>query len=71
MIEVQKPPFYQRFAYMRSGTCRMLKLSTNADVSFLIYAVSGMYGRLVTTKLNLKDEQKTKIKRSDDKNKFR
>ena len=26
---------------MRSGTCRMLKLSTNADVPFLIYAVSG------------------------------
>ena len=24
---------------MRSGTCRMLKLSTNAFVSFLIYAV--------------------------------
>jgi hypothetical protein len=25
---------------MRSGTCRMLKLSTNISVSFLIYAVS-------------------------------
>jgi len=29
-----------RFAYMRSGTCRMFKLSTNVSVPFLIYAVS-------------------------------
>lgn len=30
----------ERFAYMRSGTCRMLKFSTNVSVPFLIYAVS-------------------------------
>ena len=29
----------RRVAYMRSGTCRMLKFSTNAYVPFLIYAV--------------------------------
>jgi len=30
----------QRFAYMRSGTCRMVNFSTNVSVPFLIYAVS-------------------------------
>jgi len=34
-----KPILPQRVAYMRSGTCRMLKFSTNAYVPFLIYAV--------------------------------
>jgi hypothetical protein len=30
---------YITVACMRSGTCRMLKLSTNAYVPFLVYAV--------------------------------
>ena len=35
-----------RFAYMRSGTCRMLKFSTNVSVPFLIYAVMCSCGYL-------------------------
>ena len=33
------PRSLKRFAYMRSGSCRMLKFSTNISVPFLIYAV--------------------------------
>ena len=43
---------------MRSGTCRMLKFSTNVYVPFLIYAVSGSAGLL---KRNFKYETKSKI----------
>ena len=34
---------HQRFAYIRRGTSRILKLSTNTDVPFLIYAVRHSY----------------------------
>lgn len=42
---------------MRSGTCRMLKYSTNVSVPFLIYAVTCWCG-LLYTKFDTKNETK-------------
>lgn len=52
---------------MRSGTCRMLKFSTNADVPFLIYAVISWL-RLIKRKAKY-EALKKELKKGRDGNK--
>jgi len=48
---------------MRSGTCRMLKLSTNAYVPFLIYAVSSIYHFLFNDKFKNMKASKEQVEK--------